>query len=439
MVETVYGKISGIACDGYTKYLGIPYAKPPLGSRRFKRPEPPEPWDGVLEATKFGFTAMQQDAIPGTFYYKEFYENPDYIYHCSEDCLTLNIYVPDKKCEEEFPVAFWIHGGAFQNGYSGKIEFDGQEYAKRGVILVTINYRCNVFGFLAHPWLTEADPDNLSGNYGMYDQLAALKWVYENIGNFNGDRENITVFGQSAGAMSVQMLVSSPLTGSMIKKAVLQSGGSYGEGLDKQRSLLEGEILGLEFTNMLGVHNIDELYALSAKDLLDGFIAFRDEKMKNGFGLTFAPIIDGCFSIESNNSAIENGRIKSIPYMIGSTANDLAAEASLNPDREKSLLYVGSIEFAKKINQIYRQPVYVYYFSRQLPGDEKGAFHSSDLWYTFGTLGRCWRPMTKRDYTLSNTMLEYWTNFIKTGDPNSGDMEEWYMFSERGEFVMELN
>lgn len=438
MVETVYGKIQGIPCDGYTKYLSVPYAKPPVGKLRFKRPEHLEPWDGVLEATKFGFTAMQQEASAGSFYYREFYENPDYVYPCDEDCLTLNIYVPDQKRDEKYPVAFWIHGGAFQNGYSGKIEFDGEAYAKRGVILVTINYRCNVFGFLAHPWLTQADGEHISGNYGIYDQLAALKWVYDNIESFGGDRGNITAFGQSAGAMSVQLLISSPLTGNMIKRAVMQSGGTYGKGLDGQRSLSEAEALGAEFTDMLGIHNADQLYTLTAKELLDGFAAFRDKKMKESYGLTFAPVIDGRFVTEDNNSAVENGHIKSIPYMIGSTANDLAAEPGSEPDREKSLLYVGSRAFGEAVGNRYRQPVYVYYFSRRLPGDEKGAFHSSDLWYTFGTLGRSWRPMTEHDYRLSGEMIDYWTNFMKTGNPNGGNLSEWRSFSEGGGFIKEF-
>ena len=207
------GQIQGIQTqtEGVVVYKGIPYAAPPAGSLRWREPQPVLSWEGVLTADKFGAAAIQNDQTPGSFYHKEFFAAGDP--ERSEDCLFLNIWTPAAgKPEKKLPVAMWIHGGEYAQGFSHEIEFDGEEWAKRGVILVTINYRLGIYGFLAHPLLSAESPHHVSGNYGIFDQLAAIRWIKKNISRFGGDPDNLTVFGQSAGAGSVQALVASPLS-----------------------------------------------------------------------------------------------------------------------------------------------------------------------------------------------------------------------------------
>ena len=220
-VKVKQGYLKGVEKDGYTVFMGVPYAAPPVGALRFCAPEECAPWEGVYHADRFGKTCWQEREEEGSFYDVEFYRNADYLTDFDEDCLYLNIWVPGNEgvleksvsakdipagsfSAKKLPVALWIHGGAFSHGFGHEMEFDGAEYAKRGVILVTINYRVGVFGYLAHEWLSRESSYGISGNYGMLDQIAALKWVRENIGAFGGDAGNITIFGQSAGAISVQ-------------------------------------------------------------------------------------------------------------------------------------------------------------------------------------------------------------------------------------------
>ena len=221
------GSIKGVPsqAEGVAVFKGIPYAAPPVGELRWKKPQPVVAWKGVRDCSEFGNISIQLGHDEGSFYWKEFYYMgfPTQ----SEDCLYLNIYAPALSVNDrsaKLPVAMWVHGGAFHNGYSNEITMDGDAWAERGVILVTINYRLGLMGFLNHPELTQ-EGGGTSGGYGMYDQIAALQWVYDNITRFGGDPENITVFGQSAGAMSVKNLVTSPLSKNMIAKAIIQSGG----------------------------------------------------------------------------------------------------------------------------------------------------------------------------------------------------------------------
>lgn len=218
---------------------------------------------GTYRADTFGSICPQafpekDDPYTGR-YYKEFYSDPAYIPPMSEDCLYLNIWTPEEAAGQRLPVAFWVHGGGFGGGYSSEVEFDGEEFCKKGVILVTVNYRLSIFGFLAHPWLNAENEQGISGNYGMLDQIAALRWVYENIEAFGGDPKNITVFGQSAGSMSTQILISSDLTGHMISKAILQSGLCCERGFADTPTLKEAEGIGGQFAGLAGANSIDEL------------------------------------------------------------------------------------------------------------------------------------------------------------------------------------
>ena len=433
MIRTQYGQIEGINHGWYTEYRGVPYAKPPVGELRWKAPQPPEPFQGVYHATKYGPKAIQAEgSIPP--WDKDFYDDPNYIPETSEDCLYLNIWTPANAMN--CPVAVWIHGGAFMGGNASEKEFDGAEYCRRGVILVSIQYRLGLFGFLAHPWLTQEA--GTSGNYGILDQIAALNWVHDNIADFGGNPEQITAFGQSAGAMSVQTLVSSPLTGNLVKRAILQSGGSYGEGLHSDITLAEQESYGEMFTDILGAESLDELRTKPAEEIFAAFTPLMEKVMPIAKGMFLAPAIDGVVLTRGCYDLVDSGEILDIPYMVGSVKNDiLTGPGSTCP--EDSPLYRGAVAFSKKLESLGKKPAYVYYFSRDLPGDAQGAWHSSELWYTFGTLPRCWRPWTGADYALSQRMLDYWTNFMKTGDPNGDNLPIWKPCTESAPFVINFD
>ena len=401
------GQIQGIssAADGVTVFKGIPYAAPPVGSLRWREPQPVIPWEGVKVADTFGPIPWQEDLSGMDLYGKEFYS--DGMPEMSEDCLYLNVWAPTRSLGDKngkLPVAIWIHGGAFDHGFSNEITFDGDAWASRGVILVTINYREGVFGFLGHKSLAmEEGALGRSGNYGLYDQLAALDWVRNNISSFGGDPDNVTLFGQSAGARSVQTLVSAPITNGKIAKAIIQSGGGINPELQgREKSYLQVWALGDEFCKFSGYESLEQMRAASPEELLRKYREFVD----NGGSLPLGPMADMNIFGRSFTTAVSTNELPDIPFMIGSTAGD-------------------GIQKAKDIDQFcaarvyYKgKPVYEYLFTRKLPGDEAGAFHSAELWYMFGTLDRCWRPFTEADYKLSAEMLDAWTNFCKYGDPN---------------------
>lgn len=428
MVTTKYGKIEGIDHGWYTEYRGIPYAKAPVGELRWKAPQEPDAYEGVYEAKTFACRAMQDEgSMPP--WDKDFYDDPAYIPERSEDCLYLNIWAP--KEAKDLPVAFWIHGGAFMGGNCSEKEFDGVEYARRGVIFVSIQYRLGIFGFLAHPWLTEEA--GTSGNYGILDQVAALKWVHENIASFGGDPDKITIFGQSAGAMSVQTLISSPLTDGLISRAILQSGGSYGEGLSRDLTLQQQEEFGSAFPKILGASSLEEMRAKTTEEVYAAVGPFMQETAPKAGGLFLTPNIDGKVLTKGYNATFDADEIKKVPYMLGSTKDDIGAGP------EGGLLLKGAKAFSQKLEELGRDPAYVYYFKRDLPGDAQGAWHSSELWFTMGTLNRCWRPWTPADMALSAQMLDQWTQFMKTGSPNGEGLPAWRPCAKDDPFVLELD
>ena len=435
--KTKYGQVHGVQKDGYTVFRGVPYAKPPVGEKRFCPPEEPECWEGVYEADHFGCVCPQTEHEPDSFYGKEFYLDPEFGMKQSEDCLYLNIWTPANTVDEKLPVAFWIHGGAFMHGFSHESEFDGAAYCERGVILVTINYRLGAFGFLAHPWLSEESGVGRSGNYAILDQIAALKWVKENIAAFGGDPENITVFGQSAGCMSVQTLISSPLTENWISKAIFQSAGGYDTGLNRDMPLSEAETIGQEFVELSGAKSLEELRAIPAEkivELQEEFGRVNPSRM-----LSFVPNIDDYLLTCGYNEAVTERKIKDIPYMLGSTADDIGVFPEMKEKGEHGGIYKGCINWSLALEKLGRKPAYVYYFTRALLGDDAGAFHSSELWYMFGTLGRSWRPKTEGDYALSKEMMDDWTNFMKTGNPNAEGKDDWKPCTKDDPYVQVLD
>ncbi len=438
--KTKYGLVRGHSMEGYTVFKGIPYAKPPLGEGRFAAPQEPDSWEGIYEAEHFGSVAMQVPLDPASFYGKEFYQYPDYMPARSEDCLYLNIWTPAGEAGEKLPVAFWIHGGAFLQGYSHEVEFDGEAYCRRGVVLVSINYRLGVFGFLAHPWLEEEQAGQggrrISGNYALLDQIAALRWVRENIAAFGGDPGNITVFGQSAGCMSVQALVSTPLTEDWIAKAIFQSASGY-KSMMGTHTMEEAKKAGEEFVQLTGAADLEELRAIPAGELLEMQKAFLERRQ--GMGLCFGPTIDHYILDGDCDTLLERGEMKDIPYMMGSTAQDLGTTPQMRETGERGGLYYGCVGLSHKLEELGRRPGYVYYFTRSPLGDDAGAFHSSELWYMFGTLERSWRPKEEGDYALSGRMLDAWTEFMKCGDPEGGKEGAWRPCTKEDPYVQILD
>ncbi len=431
VVKTKKGPVSGVPMEGYTVFKGIPYAKPPVGELRWRAPQQMDGWTQVYQADGFSNRSAQMANRTEGFYDKEFFDEAEYETPLSEDCLYLNIWTPAEGEGEKLPVAFWIHGGAFLGGYGHEKEFDGAAYCKRGVILVTINYRLGPLGFLVHPWLIGENERGIAGNYGILDQIAALRWVYENISAFGGDPGNITVFGQSAGAMSAQTLVSSPLTENMIAKAIFQSAGGYGCSLNRDMMPAEAAAYGEELASNAKTETLEELRALPFEQVLRYAAPIIEKGFSKDLKLPYAPVIDGYVLEDGYDSSVLKGGIKDIPYMLGSTKNDITVTPEMVARGEYGPVYHGCCQWSLQLEKLGRRPAYVYYFTRDLPGDQAGAFHSSELWYMFGTLHRAWRPMEDGDYLLSERMLDCWTNFMKTGDPGAPGMDFWMPYTEK--------
>jgi para-nitrobenzyl esterase len=406
-----------------------------VGALRWQKPQPPASWEGVRAAKTFAARAWQMNQEPGSLYQKEFFNDEDFLPPMSEDCLYLNVWTPAAGEGEKLPVAFWIHGGAYINGFSSEMEFDGAAYARQGVVLVSVNYRLGALGFLTHPWLR--DGEDISGNYGLYDVLAALDWVRENIAAFGGDGNCVTVFGQSAGAMAAQALVSSKLCRGKIQRAIFQSGGGYRGGFGRNLPREKMEEFGALFVDAAGVSSKEELLALPVEKLFQAQTAVFMKAMRNmEGGLPFAPHADGILLEDDGDAILSRGGHLDIPYLLGGVANDMGIPPGGDP--REGPIHRGCVSFSLLQEELGRRAAYVYLFSQKPRGDDSGAFHSSELWYMFGTLGRSWRPVGREDYALSSRMVSYWCNFIKHGDPNGPGLPEWKPCAGDEQFVMEL-
>ncbi len=420
-VQTPCGELQGCQgrIPGTAAYKGIRYAT----AGRWEYPERVTSWEGVYDATAYGACCPQprafspeNEAPQQAFYYHEFREGRTFSY--SEDCLFLNVFTPDSaKAGDGLPVLFYIHGGGFLTGCGHETHFDCPVWPTKGVIGVTINYRLGPLGFLTLPELKQEAGS--TGNYGLYDQLAALQWVKENISSFGGDPDNVTIMGQSAGAMSVQQLCLSPLTDGLFAKAVMSSGG----GVSKALSAALPET-GYDFWHDVmkhcGCDNLEQFRALPVEKL---FTIWQNLK-KSVRGGGCSPCLDGRFVVGTGTELLKAGKQKKIPYMAGSTSEDIMPP----------ILY----EMAKNWCAAQEEKSYAWFFDRRLPGDDRGAWHSCDLWYWFGTLDQCWRPMTKKDYDLSSQMTDYLTNFCKFGDPNGAGLTAWLPMTKGQDKVLRL-
>ena len=423
------GQVQGVAAElpGVFVYRGIPYAAPPIGELRWKEPQPVVPWEGVKLADKFGHPGYQAVHYPGGYTTEWGYgdESP-----YSEDCLYLNVWTKAPgETGKKLPVALWIHGGGYREGWGSEPEFDGQEWGAKDVVLVSINYRLGVFGFLTHPELSAESPHHVSGNYGILDQIEALKWIRKNIAQFGGDPDNVTIFGQSAGAGSVKTLCESPLARGLFNKAVIMSGGGLtvpsaapapaarpaaaqaNRRMFRAMSLPESEQQTKTVMDWAGLTDLKKMRAAST-EMIYSLGNIYNAASGNFAYLTAMPIVDGYVSLQSFDDAARDGSLADIPYMIGYTLNDMGdmagGIAAFCHDREEKGAKAWAYEFARPLPTDGR------------PNVLQGAFHSSDLWYVFKSLQHCWRPWTQGDWDLSEKMLTAWTNFVKTGEPGIG-------------------
>lgn len=426
VIKTLCGEIQGTTCqwEGVTAFKGIRYAT----AGRFEYPQIVTKWEGIYDATEYGNCSYQprafydEEKMPEkAFYYNEFRKGRTYTY--SEDCLFLNIWIPkDAKAGDKLPVLFYIHGGGFTGGCGHEKHFDGPVWAKKGVVAVTINYRLGPMGFVCLPELKKEAGH--TGNYGLYDQMMAMKWVKANIEAFGGDAENITIMGQSAGAMSVQRHCVSPLTDGLFHKAVMSSGGGVHPMFDVSDTMEDRYAFWQEVMKISECETLAEFRALEPEKL---FEAWNKAKANNPKGaMAIFPCLDGELLPESASVIAEKGMQKNIPYMMGSTSHDIV------PPYVFQMAKDWCIKQAKQ----KKQDSYCWFFDRNLPGDENGAWHSSDLWYWFGTLKNGWRPFTELDDMLSDKMSDYLCNFAKTGNPNGGGLAEWTPMKAEQDLVL---
>ena len=436
--QTMYGWVKGCPTtyQESTIFKGIPYAKPPVGDLRWKAPEKPDPWEGEYEAYTYGPIPMQARPTEASFYRKEFYpiEWPS-----SEDCLYINVVTPAEKPDEKLPVALWIYGGAFVQGYSQKLETDGEAFAKRGVIYVSFNYRVGPFGYLSCPALDSEITEGLSGNYGLLDQIAAIDWVRENIAAFGGDPDRITIFGQSAGAMSVYDLLCCPMVEGKIAGAIMESGGGPlpTEKADIETTRKRSE----KFFEYLNCSTVEEARQIPGNVLQERWQEFLLENPLQG--VAFCPICQTTSLPYSGEEAFRNNKFLNIPCIIGTVAaEDTATGIAPVPEGVTNMrdgFMGGALAFCEKQAEEGRIPAYQYHITNVPPGPDYGAFHSGEHMYIFQTFLRSYRPFTGKDFELSRIMCAMWTNFIKTGNPNGEDLPEWTPFTKESEKVMRFD
>ena len=455
-VKVEQGLLQGTLKDGVIVYKGVPYAEPPVGKLRWHAPLPPKPWKGVRKADKFSANPIQvmvKELGPWT---------PEYQPQgsVSEDCLYLNIWTAAKSSKEKRPVVMYIPGGAFTGGSGNCPVYDGENLAKKGLVVVTINYRVGVIGFLALPELTKESKHHSSGNYGLLDQVAALKWIKKNISAFGGDPARVTIMGQSAGAASVNYLTASPLAKGLFIRAIAESGTNVSIGPGE--SLASAEQTGLKFAKALGASSLAALRTLPASDLL---AATKGE-------FRFLPIVDGWFLPKSGDDIFKAGKQndvttitgwvadegsynsnygkvpakefrKEVRQRTGSLADEIlklypastdaeAAESQKKFARDMSMvsMYLWSVKRGKTS----KTNIYTYIFTHQEPGATKErylAFHSSELPYVFDNLNQSPKPWTEEDKKIAEIMSDYWMNFISTGNPNGKGLPEWSVFKTK--------
>jgi para-nitrobenzyl esterase len=464
------GRLKGATRDGVTSFKGIPFAAPPVGNLRWRPPQPVKAWDGVRPATEYAADCMQNpfpgDAAPlGT---------PP-----AEDCLYANVWRPEAASSTPLPVMVWIYGGGFVNGGSSPAVYDGSQFAKRGVVFVSFNYRLGRFGFFAHPALTKEGASGPLGNYGYMDQIAALQWVKRNVAAFGGAANNVTVFGESAGGGSVIMLLTSPMAKGLFSKAIIESGGG--------RTLLMGarylnrpgagglpsaESIGLAFAKSANIEG-DDAAALAALRKLPADAVVAGLNMASMNTPTYGgPMIDGKVVTESPEEAYAAGRGAKVPLIAGANSSDIGfprgrtkdelfapfgdkdkAKAAFDPDGSGQVMAVGMkmgadqmmVEPARYMVRTLAaagQPAYEYRFSyviESMRKDWHGAPHATEIPFVFDTVeARYSKDLTPSAKAIAQAANAYWVNFAKTGNPNGKGLPEWPAYSPKTDMLMDF-
>ncbi len=452
-VETESGLVRGVVEKDLTVYRGVPFAAPPVGALRWRPPQAAEKWEGVREAAKFAPDPYQGNGGGNV----------------SEDCLYLNIWTPAKSASDRLPVLVWIYGGGFAGGSTSTPVHNGEHLARKGVVLVSINYRVGTLGFLAHPELSAESPHKASGNYGLLDQIAGLKWVQRNIAKFGGDPNRVTIFGESAGGISVSMLCASPEAKGLFHGAISQSGGSFGPTRpttypgENMKTLAQAEAEGVAFAKSAGVASLADLRRIAPGDLPRG----------RGW-----PIVDGWVIPDDQYKLYDAGKYNDVDILVGYNSDE-----GLSFSRERTPAeFVANVEkrygpFAEKLLKAYpvgensvpktardlmrdaafgwqtwawatlqartgKSKVYYYYFDQHpqraegSPQADHGTPHGVDVPYVFETLDRNKPDVTAGDLAISETMATYWANFAKRGDPNGSGLPAWPRFTGKEGKVM---
>lgn len=467
VVRTASGAVRGKTSeDGKVRiFEGIPYAAPPVGPLRWRPPQPVRSWKGVRDATKFGARCMQGN-VYGDMGFRD--DGP------SEDCLYLNVWTPAKDSHADLPVMVWIHGGGFAAGASSEPRQDGTMLAKKGVVLVSMNYRLGVFGFFAYPALTQQSIHHAVGNYGLMDQVAALKWVQRNIGAFGGNPHEVTIFGESAGSFSVSGLMASPLARGLFERAIGESGAFLGK--DPTKSLADSEADGGKFAQSIGASSLEALRAIPGPQLLG-------EVMKDN-PFRFWPNVDGYFFPEDPHAIYAAGKQAHVQLLAGWNRDegnyegffdktdptvvnyverahqmfgDNAAEflklypATTEAEVKRSAADIAGDQFIAfgtwKWIEMQRttgeSTVYRYEFDDAPPQPasqpSQGAYHSSEIEFVFEALPSKSLPWRPEDEKLSDLISAYWTNFAKTGNPNGPGLPHWPVYAPTQFDVMHLN
>jgi len=471
------GEVSGVRADDIAVFKGIPFAAPPVGANRWRAPQPVKPWAGVLAADHQPAACMQDEKFVRAF---------GDTTPLSEDCLYLNVYTPAHKMGEKLPVMVWIYGGGFALG--GTALYNGTNIAKKGVVFVSVAYRVGPLGFMGHPELTR-EGHGSSGNYGLRDQIAGLKWVKANIAKFGGDSQNVTIFGESAGGISVSMLAASPLAKGLFHKAISESGGNFGpaqhgdfnalkdasdlsaNGGVFMRTRASAEHQGVALLNTLHVKTIAQARKLAASEI---------EAYVGPMG-TFWPSFDGQVLIGDQYRLYQQGRYNDTPVLIGTNSDEGAlfmpprvaavdykngirkgygrkAEAVLAAypaadDAQAKRSSAGIFEetafawptwaWARLQSARHKNPVYVYYFDHKTPWGPNGSWHGSEIKYVFDQLGPTpgpvpYAPPTADDHRIADAFITYWVNFARTGNPNGDDLPKWTPFSSANPRYMEI-
>ncbi len=444
-VRVEQGRLSGTSgTDPDVRvYKGIPFAAPPVGDLRWRAPKPAADWPGVRKADRFSATCMQTPYAEGSVYHSD----PEPV---SEDCLYLNIWTAAKSAADKRPVMVWIHGGAFTRGSGSLPVYNGENFAKKGVVLVTVNYRLGIFGFFAHPELTRESEHHSSGDYGILDEIAALQWVQKNIAAFGGDPRNVTIFGESAGSWAVNVLVASPLTKGLFQHAIGESGANF----NKMTKLEDLEKSGAR------AGSIQDLRAKSAEEIMktpggtsvnvDGWLLPTDVMTIYEKGQqNDVPVLIG--SNADEGTAFMPGKITVAGFQatakqrFGTRADELAKVYPASSDQEAwkasaalmrdQIFGLQMRTWARMQTKTGKSPAYLYYFSHVPPGAEHyGAYHASEIAYVFGT-GRNWQDADRK---LSDLMSSYWVNFATTGNPNRKGLPAWPKYDEKKDVALGL-